>query len=395
LAKALNLSVEELAQLLSAIPAASDGVVNRLGSAALPAVGNPGLGYDAEDGDVQRRTFLKAFAASGATGALAATGIETLRHELVDEIGGEPADLADWEAIAWEYGRSFAATPPSILLEDLALDLFVAREWLGALRDGGRRADLQRVIAQLAVFMAHTLGNLGKARASYRWWRVAQGCAADAADNETRIWVAGRQMIGGLYEHRPLRHLLVLADEAMAVTTSPGIGTGSLLIGRAQVLAAHGRGPEAIHAMQQVYSVVDRLPVRVTTDVDSLYGWPEHRLRHGESFVYSHLGDHRQAEAAQTRALALYPPHMPRERAQIQLHQALCIVRAGDVSGGVAHAYRVLVDLPEVQMTEVVLEVARSVTRAVPVKERGRAEVDQLWSLLTRWPTSGSQQAST
>ena len=48
---------------------------------------------------------------------------------------------------------------------------------------------------------------------------------------------------------------------------------------------------EAQQTIAQIYAILDRLPERVTDDVDSLYGWPEHRLRHGESFVYSYLGD--------------------------------------------------------------------------------------------------------
>jgi len=189
-----------------------------------------------------------------------------------------------------------------------------------------------------------------------------------------------------------MANLLALADEAMTVTETPGMGTGSVLIGRAQVLASHDRRSEASEAMRQVYAIVDRLPERVTSDIDSLYGWPEHRLRHGESFVYSHLGHVSKAEAAQARALALYPQHMPRERAQIQLHQALCMVRAGDASGGVAHAGRVLFDLPDLEQTEVVLEVARSVARAVPAGYPGHAEVDHLWERLSQRPTVGARQ---
>ena len=185
LAKALNLSVEKLAELLSDKPATV------LAPGEPTTVDGSVFGYDAEEEDVRRRTFLKAFAAAGTSGALAATGIESLRHELVTAIGGEPADLADWEAITWEYGRTFAVTPPPVLLEDLALDLLLARERLRGLRDMSSRADLLRVIARLAVLMAHTLGNLGNARASFRWWRVAQGSATEAADNEVRMWVAG------------------------------------------------------------------------------------------------------------------------------------------------------------------------------------------------------------
>jgi hypothetical protein len=291
---------------------------------------------------------------------------------------GDPADLADWEAVTWDYGLTYAATPPPILLEDLTTDLFVARDRLDRLRDDRMRAGIHRVIAQLSVFMAHTLASMGNVRASYRWWRVARSSAADSADDEVRMWVLGREVIGGLYEHRPLEGLLALTDGTAAVAAPPGMGTGSVLVGRAQVLAVLGREAEAKQSMAQIHALLDRLPARVTGDVDSLYGWPEHRLRHGESFVYSYLGDGQKAAAAQERALTLYPQYMCRERAQIQLHQALCMVKSGDCSGGARHASHVLADLPDEQRTEVVLEVARSVARAVPASERRDSEVVEL-----------------
>lgn len=232
--------------------------------------------------------------------------------------------------------------------------------------------------------MAHTLANLGSARTSWRWWRVARGYAADSADPETRMWVCGRQVIGGLYERRSPRQLLAQADEAMpfATATAPGVGTGSVLIGRAQVLAVLGHETEARQAMTEVHAVLDRLPDRVTSDVDSLYGWPEHRLRHGESFVYSYLGDPKRAAIAQDRALTLYPPHLVRERTQIRLHQAMCLVRQGDPTAGAAHARRALAELPGDQQTEVVREVARSVVRMVSPGGQGQSEVAELRELL-------------
>jgi hypothetical protein len=310
------------------------------------------------------------------------TDIETLRHNLIATMLGDPADLTDWEAVTWEYGRTYASTPPPILLESLATDLFVARERLNQPTDDQTRAGMQRVIAQLSVFMAHTLAGLGNTRASYRWWRVARNSASGSLDSEVRTWVAGREVIGGLYEHRPLEELLALANNAVAIATMPGMGTGSVLIGRAQVLAAMGRASEARQAIARLYTILDRLPERVIRDVDSLYGWPEHRLRHGESFVYSYLGDEQQAAVAQERALLCYPPQMSRERAQIQLHQALCMVKGGDYSGGTCRAGHVLVELPDEQRTEVVLEVARSVARAVPACEQRRSEVAELRELL-------------
>jgi hypothetical protein len=114
----------------------------------------------------------------------------------------------------------------------------------------------------------------------------------------------------------------------------------------------------------------------------SMYGWPEYRLRHGESLVYTYLGDQPRAGAAQERALALYPAHMFRARAQVQLHQALGVVKGGDPETGAAHAQHVIGELPEAQRIEVVLEVARSVAQAIPPAERQRPQATALRELV-------------
>jgi hypothetical protein len=303
---------------------------------------------------------------------------------VINDAGGEGADLNDWEAIAWEYGRTYATTPPAALLESLVADLQVASAQLAWLRTDSAERDLRRVIAHLAAFTAQTLSNLGNTRASHRWWRAARQ-AADAADHpETRVWVRGREIIRGLYEHRPVADVLQLCNEAMAITTTPGTGTGSVLMGRAQALAMVGARDQATQALRQLYPVLDRLPDHVTTDTDTMYGWPEYRLRHGQSFVYTHLDDQERAEQAHDTALNLYPPHMFRERALVQLHRALGMVRSGDVTTGTDHARQVVTDLPENQRIDMVLEVARAVARAVPVEQQRRREVTDLNNLLAQ-----------
>jgi len=335
-------------------------------------------GYEAEDRDVQRRHFVQGLAALGVAAPLA--GAEDLRHDLLGMVGGEPASLTEWEAITWDYACSYATTPPQDLFADLTADLFVARNQLPRLRHGHKR-DLQRVIAQLGVFLAQTMGNLGNTRAGYRWWRFARQTADACGDVHVRVWVRGREVIRSLYEHRPLASILELADEAAAITDTPGIGTGSVLMGRAQALAVLGRHDEARRAVEQVYAILGRLPTQVVDDTGSMYGWPEYRLRHGESFVFTYLGDHRAAEA-QERALALYPAQLFRERAQVQLHQAMRLVRSGDTASGVDHAHRAVVALPDKQRIEVVLEVARSVVNAVPMGHQQDSGVGELRQLL-------------
>jgi hypothetical protein len=343
-----------------------------------------GPALDPEDDPLRRRSLFTMLPTATAAGLVGMAGIESLRHHLIASRAGDPADVNDWETIAWEYGRTSADTPPRILLDDLTTDLVVAHERLDGMQDNTQRLRLYRVLALLSVFMAHTLAGLGNARTSWRWWRVARDYAASSSDPEARMWVSGRQIIGGLYERQTPEQLLTLADDAMplAATSTPGIGTGSVLIGRAQVLAVLGRQADARKAIGQVHAILDQLPERVTSDTDSLYGWPEHRLRHGESFVYSYLGDVKRAATAQERALALYPPHLVRERTQIQLHQAMCLVRNGDPTTGVAHARRALTDLPADQHTEVVREVARSVVRLMPSATQRQPEVAELRELL-------------
>jgi hypothetical protein len=112
----------------------------------------------------------------------------------------------------------------------------------------------------------------------------------------------------------------------------------------------------------------------VIADEEPMLGWPEVRLRHTESYVYTWLGDTARAYAAQERALQLYPGALLREWAAMLMHRATCIVRDGDVGGGLAYAGTVLDDLPTEHHTDLVYAVARAAVAAVPESDRGRRE---------------------
>jgi transcriptional regulator with XRE-family HTH domain len=336
---------------------------------------------DLQGEKVQRRTLLGDIAALGI--ATPFLGLETLRHDLHSLLDDEPQDLAEWEAITWDYGCNYATTPPTTLLQDLTTDLAIADSQLRRLARGSAEwRDMCRVLARLGVFLAQTIGNLGSMNASRRWWRFARHAADASGDPELRVWVRGREVIRGLYDHRPLEAVIELADEALAISRNPGMGTGSAMIGRAQALAALGRTREASEAIQAVYEVVDRLPTRVTGDTASMYGWPEYRLRHGESFVYTYIGDAVRAEEAQNQAITLYPTQMYRELTQVRLHEAMRLITLGEPLAGVEHAVTALALLPPSQHIEVVLELARAVARAVPTSEQTRPRMIELREIL-------------
>ena len=146
----------------------------------------------------------------------------------------------------------------------------------------------------------------------------------------------------------------------------------------AQTLASEGMRDEAMKAPSRVADITERLPAAVVADEDSMFGWPEVRLRHTESNVYTALGESARAYAAQDRALALYPAALARERTAMLLHRATCMVRDGDVGGSLRYAASVLDGLPAWQQTDLVYAVARTTVDTVPEGDRGRREVREL-----------------
>ncbi len=148
--------------------------------------------------------------------------------------------------------------------------------------------------------------------------------------------------------------------------------------GLAQTLAIAGRGDEAISALRQVEAITHRLPTTVINAEDSMFGWPEVRLRHTESFVYSWLGDTNRAYVAQENALRLYPENLIRERAAMLFHRAACMIHDGDLCGGVRYADDVLDRLPIEHHTELVYAMGRAAINVVPQQERSRRDVTEL-----------------
>ncbi|WP_213452627.1 hypothetical protein [Rhizomonospora bruguierae] len=148
--------------------------------------------------------------------------------------------------------------------------------------------------------------------------------------------------------------------------------------GRAQALALAGRFAEAERSVRRVQEVTDRMPATVLAAADSIFGWPEHRLRHTESYVYTHTGNTQAAMAAQEQTLSLYPESHIRLRTQVQLHRAVCLIKDGHVGDGLRYAATLIDELPREHHTAILYEVAWKVVAAVPVEERRRVEVQQM-----------------
>ena len=277
-------------------------------------------------------------------------------------------------------------TPTDRLLRDLTADLSVLQVRLGG-TDGTLQRGLARAGGQLAAISAVAWADAGEAARAGRWWRTARQLADASGDLEARTWVRGWEVLNGLYEQRPVPVILDRAEEATSIA-GPLVcaGTACLYAGLAQTLAVAGRRDEALAALGRVAEVTEQLPAGVVADEGSMLGRPEVRLRHTESYVHTWLGDTRRAYAAQEAALRIYPESLASERAMMLLHRVACMIRDGDVGGGLAYAGRVLDSLPSQHHTESVYAIGRAAMRVLPVQERARPEAAELRARLAFSP---------
>jgi Helix-turn-helix domain len=346
------------------------------GLVAALAAGEPEPG-----GQLRRRRLLVDIGVLGVVGPLAAT--EAVRHGLGASVRDD-VDLDEWDEIADEYAYAYSTTPPARLLPDLTAHLDALGRQIAA-ADGSTARGLSRVGGQLAVIMAVALASTGEPRRARRWWRTAAQAADRSGDRRTQAWVRGWEVVDGLYEDRPIAEILARADESTALVGDlVCAGTAQLYAGTAQTLAVAGRREEALRMLRRLADLTDRMPADVAADDESLLGWPEVRLRHTESYVHTWLGNGGAAYAAQDEALRLYRPSLPpRQRTQVMLHRAGCMIREGDIADGLAYASRLLDDLPAEHHTDHVYAVGRAAIAFVPERERGRREAVDLRMRLT------------
>jgi transcriptional regulator with XRE-family HTH domain len=313
--------------------------------------------------DVHRRTLLTGLVALTVGGAL---------HEALPPL----SHVDDWEEVAWEHGIAYLTADRTRFLQDIIPDLLSLRTVLP------RRPALADVGARMAALIAMACTDLGRTQTARSAWRVARRYAADAGRPDTLMWVRGQESILAAYAGRPPAVVLGIADQALSAGPATGQATALVLAARAQALAVVGRTDEALAALTPLRAAFDALPDSLTSNVDSVFGWPEIRLRHTISYVHALAGRSRHAHQAHDDALAIYPAARLRSRAQIQLHRAHTMVAYGDLATGVDHAVRTVEAVPPAQRGRLVFALADRVVDAVPARESARADVRSLRELV-------------
>lgn len=296
--------------------------------------------------DMRRRALLGAAGGALIGGALAA--LDPVRRQLDAAMGGPVTehDAVEWERAADEYSRLISQLPAEQVLPGLLVDLDDARRHLDDAPES-LQPRLLRVCALFGGLAAISLVSGGYWSDASRYWRLAERAARLSGDRAVGCLIGGRRAVFSLYSPASgPDQALALADDALALSGSkPSAGTASALAARAQVHAILGERLGARAALCDLEATFETLDDDVRATASTEWRWSEARLRHVRSFVYSHLGNTREAEAAQDAALALYKRPSALGAAQVRLHQAMSLIVSGDPSQGVRHVVSVLESL--------------------------------------------------
>jgi hypothetical protein len=332
---------------------------------------------------VQRRTLVVLLAGLAAGKAVDRAGLAQLvaGSDLV-----EPGtSLADhWQSVASEYGHSYLASPRQQTMRDLAIDLAILELTLPRATSEAARRALHEAGARISALLAMACTDLGYGPEARHSWLLARRLSNASESADVQLWVRGQEALLGIYSGRPLVIIERLTTNSLVSTVeSRSSGTADLLAAQAETYALQGRTSEALTTLGTLKRAFDRLPDPVITEVDSVYRWPEHRLRHTESFVHSVVGSTRDATRAQDLALKLYPPSRSVSRCQIEMHRSVSLVRGGDVVAGIRHATSELASLSPVRRGRFVLAVAGHIASAIPATEARRPEAQDFRAYLS------------
>jgi transcriptional regulator with XRE-family HTH domain len=321
------------------------------------------------DNDMKRRTVIKAL------GSLAASPLPLVHWEAIRNgvaaAAGDGLDYEQWESIVDDYGASYYRLSTDQITESLHADITVLQAIIPAAPEA-TKLSLLKTLSRLSCIVALNMIAIGKILAAHRWWRDSHKYARDSRDPDSVIFSHAWEVVNGCYDGRPPSSVISLADRAVGLINSkkPTAASCGLVAGRAQALSLAGRHEEAISAVRKLGEMAAALPHAVLNDADSLWGWPEHRLRHTEAWVFAHAGELGKAEQAKDRAVELYPRSLLRLRSQVQLHHASALIRNGHIPDGLRLAADVLDELPADQHNGLLRAVAQQVADATPVAER-------------------------
>lgn len=283
--------------------------------------------FDPGGNDMKRRTLLSSIGLVTGAGAVVgpAALADLVRHGVLDRAcGGE-----DWDAVVDEYGRRFVADPSPQFGASLLTQLMVLHHKITADRND---ADLLRAAAGLGQTYGLWLGNQGNLPAAHNWYRTAVALADRSGDVSLRSFVRGRSLARGSYEGYSVRQTLDGVDEVLHLTHEPTTGAMEAHAARVHVHALTADAHAGRQAINDMRSVVDRLPDDALRTVAA----PHARTTFLRAFLECRVGTLADAQPAYEAALPELT-EWPLWLAETRVYLGRAMVAAGDVGPGIAH----------------------------------------------------------
>jgi tetratricopeptide (TPR) repeat protein len=330
-------------------------------------------GISDEEKTTERRQLLQLATTGVALGALGTPG-EAVRQLLDAAIARDRRSIEEWELACVDHLHALRTRPPARVAADLGIDLLGVRRQLD-MAAPTELADLHRIAATLATVHANALTRLGEHGAAIRWWRTARHAADASGDLRLRLLVRAEEAGHGLYGQRDVETVLRLVRSAEQLAGRPGI---DLLTTRAKALSLLGRHDEAQDALRTIADLTEK-------DVpgDPFGFWSPNQIHFAESWVHAASGQ--EAKAGAARELVLESTRDYQYRANVQLHESLCLVAAGGVQEGMRRAAEVIAPLEVRYRSNHITETARMVLHAVPADQRHRPAVKEFGAVLSAW----------
>jgi len=329
-------------------------------------------GTSGKEAATERRQVLRLAAVSAGIGALGESS-EALRQGIAAFYADDFRSIAGWERACADHLYGLHNRPPAQVAADLLIDLFTVKRQK-ELSSPAEALDLARVTATLAGMQANVLTRQGDHGAALRWWHTARQ-AADASGNlELRLWIRSEEARHGLYGQRDPQTVLDIVHEAQRLL-GPAKPSVDLLTIKAKTLSALGRHDEAQQTLDLLVDVADK----GVTDYP-LGFWSPNKIYFARSWVYAAMGEERKADAVRDYVLSHSRGYQ--YRANVRLHEALCMVVNGATAEGALHAAGVIDTLEPAYLTQHVKHTGQMVLNAVPPAQHDHPAVAALRDLL-------------